>query len=81
MRDRVVRLGVGDDGLEIFLTLIAMFGQTHRHFRHQRLRLGPGYVLDAGSDIERAEGSGKLVYLRSRSAGAPVLAVGLSLRR
>ena len=80
MRDRVVPLGVGDNGLEVFLALIAMFGQAHRHFRDQRLRLGPDYVHHTGSDIERAQGSGKLVHLRSWDAGAR-LEVGLGLRR
>jgi hypothetical protein len=79
VRDRVVPLGVGDDGLKVLLSLIAMFGQAHRHFRNQRLRLGLDYIHHTGPDIERAQGSRKLVYLTSRSACA-CLGVGLGLR-
>ena len=75
VRDHIVRLGIGDDRLEIFLALIAMFGQAHRHFRHQRLRLRLRYILDAASDVERPERSRELAYLAAAPDGP--LRVGL----
>ena len=55
---------------KVFLALVAMFGQTHHHFRHQRLRLGRRLLQDTGSDIERSERSRELAQLARRAVAA-----------